>query len=125
MAQQKTSEAEHYSARINPKSSENERLALEIIHDLEKRFSFKEIAVDAIIRAKGHDPAKLEPGGITLAAMEGLFANFAQIIISQIKQGGIDLANEDSEPSSDGNVSPFAQNIAKSYVSRRKSQGDE
>lgn len=122
MARHKTSEAVYKSVRLNP-INEEDRLALEIIERLEKqKFTFKQIVVDAILRADGHTPemfAKTADTQGMLSRMEVLLEQFAQEIIhSRPQQSGA----ETDEPGEDTH---FARNFAQAFLQRQQqAQGD-
>lgn len=120
MPREKTSQAEHFSARLNPVTSPEDRAALEIIHDLEgKGYNFKQIVVDAILKASGHTPemfAKHNPADLLLG-VENLLERFTGEIIGQIRQGNVSL-DELTDADEHGN-SPFMQNFTKSFVRRQ------
>lgn len=120
MPREKTSQAEHFSARLNPITSPEDRAALEIIHDLEgKGYNFKQIVVDAILRVSGHTPemfSRHNPSDLLLG-VENLLERFAGEIVGQIKQGNITL--EDIPGTDVSGNSPFMQNFTKSFVQRQ------
>jgi hypothetical protein len=120
MPRQKTTQAEHFSARLNPVTSPEDRAALEIIHDLEdKGYNFKQIVVDAILKASGHTPemfARHNPSDLLLG-IENLLERFTGEIIGQIRQGNISL-DDIADADANGN-SPFMQNFTKSFVQRQ------
>lgn len=127
----KPSEAVIKSARLNPINAQ-EKDALEIIEELEAQgYSFKEIVVDAILRADGRTPEMYPPNTqntatVILGQLEQMFAQFAQEIISQVKRGGGQPVQDDTEEDADGRPSPFAKSFAKSYVERqRRALGDK
>lgn len=120
MPREKTSQAEHFSARLNPVTSPEDRAALEIIHDLEGQgYNFKQIVVDAILKASGHTPemfAHHNPSDLLLG-VENLLERFAGEIVGQIRQGNITL--EDIPGADASGNSPFMQNFTKSFVQRQ------
>lgn len=124
MAKQ-TSKAEHFSARLNPRSSEAERRALEIITSLTGQgYNFKEIVVDAIIRAGGIDPATLPSAGLTADKLETVLAQFADKIIGELKAAGVKTPNDSEfEIDETEESSPFARNFAASFSNRKKGTG--
>lgn len=125
MARQKTTQAVIKTVRINPATSPEDRAALEIIQELETQgYNFKQIAVDAILRANGAKPemfSRPEPKDI-MSSMEDMLSSFAQEILSEVRRGGVQT---EEEPAADQN-SPFSRNFAKSFMQRQqRAMGDE
>lgn len=115
--------AVYYHANLNPRTSETDRQAIEIIEGLKaKGFNFKQIAVDAIIRASGIDPVAIPQNGLTTVALEELLARFADQIITEIKSNGGSIRLPDTQPEdeSNGKASPFAKRFAKSFANRQQ-----
>lgn len=122
MARQKTSKAVIYSARLNPVTSEEDRKAIEIIKDLEADgFNFKQIAVDAILRAGGVKPEMFAREGGTsklLAQLETMLADFSSDLMRNLKNRG-DVQTEGDESDDEG-ISNFASTFAKGYIQRQQ-----
>lgn len=115
--------AVYYHANMNPRTSETDRKAVEIIEALKaKGFNFKQIAVDAILRAQGVDPIAVPQNGLTTVALEDLLTRFADQIISEIKStgGSIRLPDVQQEDEGNGKASPFAKRFAKSFANRQQ-----
>lgn len=122
MARQ-SSIAKYYHANMNPRTSEADRQAVEIIEGLkEKGFNFKQIAVDAILRASGVNPIAIPQNGLTTVALEELLTRFADQIITEIKNNGGSIRLPDAQPEdeSSGKASPFAKRFAKSFANRQQ-----
>lgn len=124
MARKKTSQAVIKSVRLNP-INEHERAVLEIIDQLEsEEYNFKQIVVDAILRANGYTPemfARPFPNDI-LGHLERMLEQFAHEIIqaTQNMRGGGRYVEDEGETTS------FAQNFARSFIDRqRKAQGGD
>lgn len=122
MSRQKTTQAVILSARLNPVTSEYDRKALEIIRELEANgFNFKQIAVDAILRAGGAKPEMFERDSGTaalLARFETLLADFSTDLVRNLKSRG-NLPVDDDEDDEEG-VSRFASTFAKGYLQRQQ-----
>lgn len=131
----KTSEAKLFTARINPKTSPEEKAVLKIIRNKQKQsFNFKQIAVDAILRAEGYTPEMFAQNTDAQASQiadevslklgktfEKLLSGFAQHIIDELRKSGVNLpyeANVDTEKGE--TISPFAMNFARGYIEREK-----
>lgn len=115
------SEAVYFHARLNPATSEADKAALEIINDLISRnYNFKEIAVDAILRSAGVDPATLPQTGLTASALEDLLTRFGDRLINEIKAGGGYIPQTEPEPDEgNGKPSPFTRRFAQSFANRK------
>jgi hypothetical protein len=101
MPLQKTSKAEYYHARLNPKNAAELRV-LEIIEEQKaKGVNFKMLAVDGILKADGTPIERYKAESIDIAgAMEPLLKQFAELIISEMRQrneGGRIASYEDEE----------------------------
>lgn len=125
MPQQKTSQRTHRQAWLNPATSEADKAALRIIERQEANgVSFKQLAVDNILRCEGIDPATFPRSGLDLAGLEGLLARFADYIISNVGGGGSappadpdEFEDEDTAP---GKPSKFARGLAASFAARQQ-----
>lgn len=123
---EKTSEAVYRSVRINPKTSKEDFDMLAIILELEKDgYTFKQIAQDAILRAGGKTPEMYSKntGFYILDSIEEMLGRFATEVVTSLKGNGKRVLDEDID--SDEDVSPFAKRMAKSFMQRQKSKGDE
>lgn len=115
--------AVYYHANLNPRTSEADRKAVEIIEGLKaKGYNFKQIAVDAILQVNGIDPAVIPQNGLTTVALEDLLTRFADQIIGEIKSSGGSIRLPDAQPedTANGKASPFAKRFAKSFASRQQ-----
>lgn len=120
----KTSKAIVRSVRINPDTSKEDANMLAIIEQLERDgFTFKQIVQDAILRSAGHTPElySRNSGVFILDSIEGMLSKFANEVISTVRgSGGVSKPEID-----DGEISPFAQRMAKSFMQRQKNKEDE
>jgi hypothetical protein len=126
MPLQKTSEAEYKSIRFNPKIHPQDKEVLNIVKSLEERgYSFKEIVVDAILRADGKDPVTFQYSNQGIVPqLEEMFSRFAQDIINHVKVGGAHI--EDADEDGNGKPSPFAERFTHSFLQRQqRGMGDE
>lgn len=125
MPQKKTTQAVIKHARLNPVTSIEDKKALEIIAELEAEgYNFKQIAVDAILRAGGAKPEMFArtSNGDLMSGMEDMLSRFADEILSKIQISGGRI----NEESSDDQESPFSRNFAKSFMQRQqRAMGDE
>ncbi len=115
--------AVYYHANLNPRTSEADRKAIEIIEALKKQgYNFKQIAVDAILKNNGINPSVIPQNGLTTVGLEDILTRFADQIISEIKANGgsIRLPDVQSEDVSNGKASPFAKRFAKSFANRQQ-----
>lgn len=119
--------AHHYSVSFNPRTSQAEKAADQIMQDLlAKGFKQKDILLDAVLRAGGVDPALFNQDGLTPARVESILAQFADHILGEIRNmGGVVPAPLSSEPEPPGRSSPFARNLARSYAARTVENGDD
>jgi hypothetical protein len=128
---EKTSEARYFTMRLNPASGQVEIDTLAAIDRLiEKGFTFKAIAQDAILRTNGKTPEMYtrELNGISLNAIQGLFEDFAKDLLREVRKGGfrVQSSTPDDNEFDGGDVSPFAASFAKSFIERqRQARGDE
>lgn len=124
MPHRKTSKAIIKSARLNPINPED-KAALDIIKKLEKQgYSFKQIAVDAILHRNGYTPDMFsktgDPQGL-FAQIETLLEQFAQEIIHSKSTGGVSITPDD-----EGDDTRLARNFAQGFLNRqRHAQGDD
>jgi hypothetical protein len=122
MPRQKTSKAVIKAARFNPETSEYDRRALEIIEQLEADgYNFKQIVVDAILRASGATPEMFERPGVGTADLQRLLEQFAQEILNEVRKGGdVPKASRHADGDDPADVSPFTRNFARSFVQRQQ-----
>jgi hypothetical protein len=87
MPLQKTSKAEYFHARLNPKNAAELRV-LEIIEEQKPHgINFKMLAVNGILKAQGEPIERFKAETIDIAgAIEPLLKQFAEAIISEMRQ---------------------------------------
>lgn len=117
---QKTSQAIILSARINPRTSDKDRMALEIIRDLEEKgYKRKQIIVDAILARGGATPEMFDQETFAqqiMSHLETVLADFSVDLLRNIKsRDDIDIDESD-----DGEVSRFTTNFAKGFIERQQ-----
>lgn len=131
MPRKKDSKAVYYAARFNPKTSEEDAKAIEIIERLKDRgFNFKAIAQDAILRADGVTPEMFSDStsanAMLIGKIEDILAHFAEELISRM--GSLPRvaseADEDSDEYELGETSKFARNFARGFL-QRQGKGDQ
>lgn len=127
MPPRKTSRAVYKTARLNPTTSQLDKEALEIIERLEAQgWNFKQIAVDAILRAGGKTPEMFEQSGGTVAGLEKLLDQFAKEIINEVRKGGVFTGNQqDDEDEDDIEMSPFTRSFARSFIERQQRASED
>lgn len=122
----KTSKAIVRSVRINPDTSKEDADMLAIIEQLEQDgFTFKQIVQDAILRSAGHTPEMYSrnSGFFILGSIEEMLSKFANEVISNVRgSGGISKPELEVD---EGEISPFAKRMAKSFMQRQQNKGDE
>ena len=124
----KSSKAVYKTARLNPVTSQADRDVLEIVERLEAEgWNFKQIAVDAILRADGRTPEIYDKPGLSMNALEPLLEQFAKEIISEIRRSGISTSKPGADSETDeSEVTPFSRTFAKSFVQRQqRTMGDD
>lgn len=125
---EKTTEAVVKAARLNPATSQYDRDALKIVTDLEaKGFNFKQVAVDAILRAGGHTPEMYErqsgQGAMLIERMESLFERFAEEILEQVKSGRVVVGRGGDDDGA--TASAFTRNFARGFLQRQQQGGGD
>jgi DNA-binding transcriptional MerR regulator len=130
MPPKKTTEAEHRSMRLNPRTSAADAKVLEIIKKWEAQgFNFKQIASDAILRAEGIRPETFNDPALKdqqlLGQIEDMLARFADDLIKQIGSRSQGTRADEEDDGDDGPeeqpVSKFARNFAKGFLQRQQS----
>lgn len=127
MAAKKTSQARFFSARFNPVTSEEDRLALEYIdHWMAHRYNFKAIITDAILHRAGHRPEMFSQtsNALTVERLEDILSDFAEDLIQRLgamPRGNRHAATDDD----DEDTTSFSRNFAKGFLQRQQSGGNE
>lgn len=127
MSPRKASQARFFSARFNPATSDEDRLALEYIDQLiAQGYNFKAIATDAILARAGYRPEMFsKPGSdVTIDRIEDILAAFAEDLIQRLgamPRGNRHAATDDD----DEETTSFSRNFAKGFLQRQKSGGNE
>lgn len=121
----KTSQAVIKTARLNP-IHPTEREVLQILNKLsEQGYKFKDVIVDAVLRADGKTPEMFAkdsatPGLLNADYIHQLVTQAVKEAIKEANLGGPEEDNDDSQTTS------FARNFAQGFMARQKQiLGDE
>lgn len=125
MTREKTSEARYFSARFNPKTSEEDKKAVEIIDEwIARGYNFKSIVTDAILRSEGYTPEMFnDPASQLLNRMEDILADFAEDLIKRIGSAPRRPVLEDNGDEGEESANGFARNFAKGFIQRQQNKG--
>lgn len=123
----KTTQAVILSARLNPATSDKDRMALEIIREKEAEgMNFKQIAVDAILHRGGATPEMFDRETSTqklVTHLEAMLSDFSADLLRNLKGRGSFPPDDDED---EEGVSRFASTFAKGYLQRQqKALGDD
>ena len=118
------SQAEIYSARLNPINPE-EAAVIEIIKKhRQPGLCFKDMVVEAFLEREGFEPYlfQREPQAqaIDRDDIEELLRQFAADIIGQLKTGGFRAGNAHISEETDDNAQEITANLARGFMARRK-----
>lgn len=119
----KTSQAVIKPARLNPKNP-HEREVLRILGEKEKQgYNFKQVAVDAILRAEGCTPEMFdkEPVGDIFSLIKEAIAEAIPAALRHYSGLRMQQSPDAPEEEIDESVSEFSKSFATSYLQRRES----
>lgn len=132
--QPKQSKARIFTARLNPiEEKPREKRAVELLDQLEKQgFNFKEVIVDAILRADGATPEMFDQPVVSIGSVdnearminriESMLSQFAEEIIGRLASSGVQPT---TPTNTDDESKVFAQNFAKSFIQRQQNLGHD
>lgn len=127
MSRQKTSQAETYSARLNPIHDIERRVLTVIQYWEDQGVNFKQLVVDRIAR---YD-LELTPEMFARETAAGtsstqLLERFTEHLLDELQRRGVQMGTVTQGDTSEESMTPFAKRFAEGFLARqRKSLGDE
>lgn len=126
---QKTSQAKHYAARLNP-IHELEKRVMDVIEYWEKQgVNFKQLIVDRIGRVDLHLTPEIyaRETGNENRAIELLLERYTEHLLTELEKRGVKTGDiSSSDENEDENNSPFSRKIAQGFMARqRQTLGDD
>jgi len=128
MTRPKTTKAETFAVRLNPETSEQDRVTLEIIQKLQDEgWKFKQIVQDAILFAGGRTPEMFSKvaGPNLLGSIESLLERFADDLFSELRRRGTGNLPDEETDTEGISATPFAKKFTKSFMQRQAKSGDD
>lgn len=123
MGRKKEDKGIYHHARFNRDYPEDADVLDIIAPLLEQRFTFKQIASDAILRAAGKTPEMYSrapiPANFATQAIEEMLERFARELLAQLKAGGYQAGAGAGDDEDDGETTPFATQFARSFMERQ------